>query len=867
MAFLTDEHLNELYDDQLNGKTVLINRGDSQYAYRLLRSHSNGEKGVVWKGRTDLEEDIAIKIIPLDEYSKRSLLDEMYLASKLGDKYFAKIRAFGDFTVSGYDLKNQYKAIATDWVDGVPINDFSEKYIKTVNQFIAIARQLFSSLAILRRNSMCHDDLHPGNVLVQVEEEDLSSNKVSMLRIVDTGSVKRIDTRNRLLADLKVKIKHITEAVLPDDDHLRRLKEFYEWKRLDDHYRATECLLHCANKLALNYYRMEYWERLFVDKLMSVFTHMAEEDISRRLDDPALIVEQLENLEANCKAPEIGNHAKMQTPFDYISAEMITNDRQFSELFSKECPWLKDCTVIEPLYIYGPRGCGKSSILRWLSYKTIISDPGRNKKLSSLKEIGIYISCSVELRSRFWLLEDGVIDRYQNLIIEYFNFLLLEELFDTLKHMWLFEAEGNFVYGFTDSNLKEFAYWCIKRIGREDIVPRFQGQNIFEYMKGVIRGLRWETWSKIQKSEVDDRQPDPSLLSDICRELDAYIQFFIDKYITFLVDDYSNQRIPEHLQKKLNQTVQFAKQGIPIFKVSSEYFGVNLEGVQEGREYIEINIGEKYTDLIDKAGYRFLADIMNLRLKATGYSRKIKEILGDSGYSSISYAIANEKEGQPFYYNGLDCVHQICSGDVALALDVIKRIFLEAGVDKDYSATIPKDVQHKAIQQFSHEEVRRIKHIVPYGDEMYDIICCLGALSRAFLLSRKSLRLDKAGKPVSVTHIDISLRAIQEIRQKHQEILDIYNTLKSRAIFVSLFTSRSRIEGATERVQMRRIYFPAFKAPLKRDEPIKIDFGEALTSLLSDPRAFVERLLKSRQIEEWQLDLAFKQSLVKPREH
>jgi hypothetical protein len=289
-----------------------------------------------------------------------------------------------------------------------------------------------------------------------------------------------------------------------------------------------------------------------------------------------------------------------------------------------------------------------------------------------------------------------------------------------------------------------------------------------------------------------------------------------------------------------------------------------LEGIQEGREVTELNVGEKYTSLIDEDGYKFLSDIMNLRLKAAGYIETIEKILGRSSYKNITRAIAEETTGSKFYYHGIDIVHQLCSGDVALALDLIKRIFEADKINQRSCTQVPPDKQHKSIQEFSYKEIRQIRNIVPFGLEMYELILHLGYLARAVVKIKRSERKDKPGEPICMTHIDVRDSVIKEVEQKHIESWKMYDLLKSRAILVSLYTSRSRIEGSTERLQMRKIYFPAFKAPLKRDVPIKVDQADHLLSMLSNPRTFVERELDKADIKVDQLKLAI-DDMAKPK--
>jgi len=863
MVYISDKQKEEVAANTLVGVKAIISRNQSQLVYTLQEFHGSGLKSVIWRAIDDLGNIVALRVIPSEDYSGRSIMDEMTEAAKLDAEYFAPILFFGYLTLEGHELEHSYKAVILDWIDGVPINEYVKNNPLTVGEFVSIVEMLFNALSILRYKELCHDDLHPGNVLIEEKQNRLSNETTLKIKIIDTDTIKKIALRESLLDQLRNKIK-VLEQADPKSKELEKMNMLLEWKRPDDHLRVVESLLICANSLVKNYHRFDFWERKFIDNLQIFFQRATDNDLGCRLDEPEKVVAELKALITSSKSK--GNESKdLTTPFDYISAEMIRNDAEFAELFSKECPWLNDCISLQPLYLYGPRGCGKSSVLRWLSFKTFLSDQSR--KISDLKEIGIYVSCSVELRSRFWLFDQTTIDKLQASIIRYFSLLLIEELFDTLLLMYSLDGP-KYEFNFNTSNISTFSEWVLTRIDLKEHLPRLQGQSHFEYLRNLIRKNRWEVWANIQKNKEDRNLPDPALVSDICREIPLYFDFFKNRNITFLIDDYSNQRIPSYLQSKLNQTISFAKQGTPIFKVSSEYQGVNLEGIQEGREVVEVNIGEKYTSLQNSSGHSFLADIINIRLKKANYKSKIESILGTTSYDNdtMPMAIVNEKvNDRPFYYHGIDCIHWLCSGDIALALDLIRRIFDTNKVDKNFTKSVSPSAQHKIIQQFSHDEIRRIRYIVPFGSEMYNIICYLGYISRVFVLNKKSERKDKKGSPICVTHLDIRMQALQELEKSDNNLSNLYHLITSRAILFSLETSRSRLSGSTERLQMRRIYFPAFKAPIKRDVPLKIDDADNLKSLLSNPQTFAERQLKKSGIEEDQLRQACQEALVKPR--
>jgi serine/threonine protein kinase len=876
MPKISDEQLSEISDDQLIEKNLIIRHKKSVRAFEFIELRGHGDAGVVWKAKDDLVGgDVAIKIVPEDHYKGKSLIDEMTEAAKLSSELFAKIEFFGNLEIENVPLKSNYIGIATEWVNGVQWDEYAKNEISSVDELLLLSSQLFGALNILKENNLCHDDLHPGNVMISKKRIPLGGGDICSLKIIDTGTLKRLQTREHLQKNLEDDISKYEKLICEDGngdntsilDKISELKNILKWFKPGDHLRTIECLLIAANGLNRKYHRLDVWERKFLDELLPIINSMIDEDLSRRLDEPERVIQAINNLARDSKTSGWGHNTNLASPFDYISAEMITNDMQFTELFSLECPWLNECRGLEPLYIYGPRGCGKSSVLRWLSYKTILLDKQRNRNLENENEIGIYISCSVELRSRFWLLGEASIEELQSLIIQYFNLLLLEELFDTMRAMYEEENAGKYYFGIDRSDHTQFAAWLHRQITPDKDFVKFQGQNVFNYLKGYTRGQRWDVWSRIQRREFNNVLPNPALVSDVCRELPSYYPFFRDKCITFLIDDYSNQRIPPYLQKKLNKTISFAKQGTPLFKVSSEYLGVELEDIEEGREVRELNIGEKYINLADENGYKFLEDIINLRLIASEYIAGIKEIIGETPYTNMAKEILEQKEnGKPFYYCGLQCIHQLCSGDVALALDLVKRIFDDGNITKKTNTMVPVDVQHKAIQRFSHNEVRRIRHLVPFGEEMYNIICHLGAISRAFVLNKKSQREDRKGDPSCRNHLDVRNEAVEALKQENDELLKQYESLKSRSILISLDTSRSRISGSTERLQMKRIYYPSFIAPIKRDAPIKIDDKEDLKSLLTNTRTFAERELDKSSIPRNQLELALRDSLARPKE-
>jgi hypothetical protein len=864
MAFLSEDEIKYLTNPRFSDQTVTVKRGQSESAFTMIKSHRHGKKGVVWEGRDDIGADVAIKLIPKREYENYSMMDEMFHAQKLSSRYFAEVVFFGDVISLAGNKTDTLSCVVAKWINGIPFEEYIVNHLYSVDQFLKIAESIFQALANLKKYNLCHDDLHSGNLLMEKTFDYLADEETFALKIIDTGTIKRVETRDKLLNKLRLDVELLRESK-GDADKIKELSDRLAWKEPDDHLRAIECLIEASNALINNYHKLDFWERRFIDSLLSFFEKATDQDFESRLYSPDRAMSALESLAQTSKQQDQPEEKYLRTPFDYPSSEMIRDDKEFATLFSEECPWLTQCKDIRPLYIYGPRGSGKSSVLRWLSFKTYLA--GGEKKFSELSEIGIYISCSVELRSRFWLLSDDAIDEMGANIIRFFNFLLLEELCDTLSKMSQIQKDQTFNFGFTNDKLTQFSKWFLTRIDSEDEHIRLEGQSHFEYLRIAIRKLKWETWSNIQNGKAVMTHSDPALISDVCREIADSFEYFNTRMITFLLDDYSNQRIPIALQKKLNSTISFAKQALPIFKVTSEYNGVDLEGIDRSREVTEINIGEKYTSL-EENDTIFLQNIFNKRFENSKpkYVGKLIDILGNTIYDpyEMANAIANEKkEGSAkFFYYGIDCIHWICSGDIALALELIKKIYDRGTIRPESRMEVSASIQHKTIQDFSHEEVKRLRYIVPFGDRIFEIVCQLGILSNTICKVKTTQRVDRPAGAVCKTHLDIKHDAIIELDASHKDLSKIFAVMNAKAILFSLEESRTRKIGQTIRYQIRRIYLPAFKAPLKRDEPIKIDTTAELVSLLSDPNSFCRREIKRTGINELEFDKSIDESIL-----
>lgn len=841
-----------LKDSSLEGSTVIIRHGNDQRSYQLGNWKKEGMLGIAWKASYRGKHDYCIKFINDDDPNWNPEA-EFIRTAKLPTKIFAKFEFYGVPDFNSKFTSSDYKLIAqvVEWVDGQTLEEELQAGTLSVTDFREISKQLCYSLAALAEHNLSHDDLHSGNVMLEKSRNSLTGELTRSIKIIDTGWIKQQETRYKLLEDLRSEIStlepHIKDKSVKDK--YEKLKHRYDWFKINDQERIVELFIEMYNRVYRDAYREKSSVQKFLENLPDSFKMMLDPIPERRIGSAKSMFDQFEQawLEAHPIEMSAMNH-----PFEFIAAELIHSDERFVELFSEECPWLQFCRRPDPVYLHGPRGCGKSTLFRMLSVKTILSITDQEKMKKAYDEtpfFGVFISCSSELRSRFWLLQDDFLSIQEANIVRFFSLLLLESLVETLNVVEKFESnKGVIRFGLSDDvcqrSVKEILYY----VGDTDNYPRLEGVSVFEHCRHRIRVMRDQIWKNIIERQAPKCVTNAALVGDICRRLSEIIPIFNQRPIVFLLDDYSRQRIGEKLQKRLNQAITFAKHGTPQFMVSSEYLGVNLDDVQEGREVVPVNAGAVYISLKEESRWNFLEDMLSRRLDICKYKATIRQLVGMSKVSpgiSMAQAIRKSyKEKKPFYYHGLDTISDVCSGDLAMALELVRNVFQQAKVTPSTTAVIAPRIQDEAIRGFSERQLELIRFSVPHGSVMAEIADRLAYLAHCSALYQDEKK-NGMYVPVVKTHLDITIKAMRELPEMLKPLL---YALEYRAIIFPLTGSRSRQEHeGTERFQIKRILLPRLLAPLGRRTPIKIDTAHKLRHLLENPKEFVDSECKKQE--------------------
>jgi hypothetical protein len=415
------------------------------------------------------------------------------------------------------------------------------------------------------------------------------------------------------------------------------------------------------------------------------------------------------------------------------------------------------------------------------------------------------------------------------------------------------------IFGWTDAIDREFHSFMLGLLGMGDKKDeRLNGVSRLDHLRSALNQERMVTHAHILREKTLSFTTPPSLLSDITSYLLDKVSYFHGKRILFLLDDYSLHRIPPVIQRILNQVVWMQ---VPtyVFKISSEVGGITAEAPIAGgsadtsREFIEINVGTEYVNLRERTqSYAFIEDILDRRLHLAGYSGTSIGLLGNTKYlSKLSLGAAlkaekkNELRGSPVYYHGMECLADLCSGDIATALDILSHIFQTANVTPTTTGSISPKQQHQAIQEFSRDLYSRIYDFTPYGKEMQQLVHAFGWTSRTLLCEHRGVRSRTRGKLDPYELIRIEVDEDPNLPELSGVPKLIVKELLRRAIFIELSKGRSRRGVLAQRLQLRRAYCPAFKTTLTHSEPMGLT-REKFRFLIDSPREVCERFIANK---------------------
>jgi hypothetical protein len=308
------------------------------------------------------------------------------------------------------------------------------------------------------------------------------------------------------------------------------------------------------------------------------------------------------------------------------------------------------------------------------------------------------------------------------------------------------------------------------------------------------------------------------------------VPFFDSQRIAFLIDDFTARRLNRHVQISLNRVIRLRRDSL-MFKVSSEKRGIEMTDaagmpLEISRELVEIDIGREFLNLADppqvKLGRLFARRLLDNRLHAARWAGTAEMLIGPSDwgeYRTLDRALRDGRDRSQ--YHGMECIADLCSGDVSTLLLVYRRIFDAARVTAETTDRISKARQHGSIRQVSADQVALVRTHVPAGQDMHHVVQAFGTFVGNVLRRGREIQQGRyRSVPPTCPRIEVD-GGDEAAEQLDEDLAQLFDELIRRAVFIEMQTGLGRHGNVqTLRWQLRRVYLPTYRAALNKTRAV-----------------------------------------------
>lgn len=759
-----------------------------------------GFYGWTLKVTDKVHQPFAIKIVPVHRYTKEPLNENEVQALVKCSPHRNLVRFWRPLKTHLNLLENKIEVFCMffDYIENaVPLRkkfleeDFKPTKVDVVNILSGIA----SGLGRMHSNDLWHDDLHDDNVLIRNVEPDENLSELYEAKIIDFGSTK--------------------PQISGEPEH---------GERSDYEYLSKHIYTLVAHFEKINYSTLTPSDRAFAKKMRILGQRLSDSNVSRRNLTPISVIAEVDAaLDETKIGSDFLSFEEMKTQSSVSLNEPLSNTNALSLkpqdiciLFRDSLHWEDRIEKSEPVLVVGPRGCGKTMLLRYLS----ISSQARPKegdnlpkdvalRLNKLSYVGFLVNAgqlrTPFIRSAYMKLE--MLDRHlaEEFCREYINAQFTFEVIRTIS--WL----------------KSEKLASIENRDIQPIIPAIYRLLGVNHLKTFSKNALDDVLVMLERRIVElSNLPTPDKYTpmnlsrdDVLLQLARIfksIPWAKDKEAWFLLDDYSPTVLPELAILAYNPVIFRLSSEVKI-KISSEGNGPRFEDTlsrkyKEGRELTKVNLGEIYFQTGEEQCVEFFEQILQARFDATrkGSITKLKEMLGEHKYDKRfgKYICSKKRPGDARFY-GFSLICRLCSGDVSYIIELLN--FITHGHWDDTKKLSPK-YQDDVIKRFSQRQLSDLRATSHHGPKLHEFAKNLGNLLKDYLLKSKE-------KEDADERLRIEIEGTGELSPEAQLM---ENEIFRHSVLILGGAGKSKAGLPTRKLYFRRLFAPCFPfSPVLKD--------------------------------------------------
>ena len=555
-------------------------------------------------------------------------------------------------------------------------------------------------------------------------------------------------------------------------------------------------------------------DRSFIQVLRHIGEQLSDTDVSRRSLSPADLVLELRSTITNATTGnEFPSFEEMKNQSTVSLSEPLANANAISLapqdialLFRDGLHWSDRIEKSEPVLVVGPRGCGKTMLLRYHS----ISSQGRPTKSENTKEevenrlySMKYVAFLVRIgalrtpfiRSPYKKLQDSNAHVAEDFCREFINAHFLYEVLKTL--LWLHIEH---LAAISKGELAQLVPVCSSLLSRNNAHARLSYTDLLGLVEKRVVDLSdlSDPLSYLPTNLAGD-----DVLYHLAQSVKS-LNWAKAKEVWFLLDDYSPTLIPAFAISAYNPVIFRLSSDVKI-KFSSEGNGPVLDDFlgrryKEGRELTKVNLGEVYFQASEERCLEFFEQILRARFDETGKGslEELKAMLEEHKSESRfgKYICEQKRPGDARFY-GFRLLCRLCSGDVSYVLELLHSL-----VAGKWGCSMKIDAlkQDREVKQFAQRQLSTLGSTSTYGPSLFEFAERLGNLLKQYLLnSSKAAKVDE--------RLRIEIEGTEELSEPAKKMQD---ELFKHSVLVPGGTGKSRSGLPTTKVFFRRLYAPCF---------------------------------------------------------